>query len=75
MTSRIARFAVGENATYYLLAAVQGGWEGLGRSVYLRGLVQGGNHAAFTAVVGAAVGWSMATKRWLVLPIGLGGAI
>jgi RsiW-degrading membrane proteinase PrsW (M82 family) len=68
-------FAVGENASYYLLAAVQGGWEGLGRSVYLRGIVQGGNHAAFTAVVGAAIGWSSGRRRPLVVAIGLAVAI
>lgn len=48
-------FAAAENTSYYTLAAVQSGYPGLGRAIYLRGLVQGGNHAAFTAIVGAAV--------------------
>lgn len=48
-------FAAAENTGYYLLAAVQGGYPSLARAVYLRGIVQGGNHAAFTAVTGAAV--------------------
>lgn len=50
-------FAAAENITYYTLAAVQGGWEAVGRAVYLRGIVQGANHAAFSATAGAGIGW------------------
>jgi RsiW-degrading membrane proteinase PrsW (M82 family) len=49
-------FAAMENITYYTLAAVQAGYGGVLRAVYLRGLVQGAVHPTFTAVVGAAVG-------------------
>src|SRR6188508_3279517 len=31
-------FAVAENVSYYLLAAVQGGYDALGRAIYLRGV-------------------------------------
>jgi RsiW-degrading membrane proteinase PrsW (M82 family) len=51
-------FAAAENVSYYTLAGVQGGWAGLARAVYLRGFVQGLNHAAFTAATGAAIGWA-----------------
>jgi RsiW-degrading membrane proteinase PrsW (M82 family) len=51
-------FAVAENASYYLLAAVQGGYDGLGQAIYLRGVVQSANHAVFTAAAGAAIGWA-----------------
>ena len=51
-------FAATENLGYYTLAALQGGAPGLTRALWLRGLLQGMNHAAFTATVGAAVGWA-----------------
>jgi protease PrsW len=49
-------FAAVENAGYYAIAAVQGGPAGLARAVWLRGVVEGANHAAFTAATGAGVG-------------------
>ena len=51
-------FAVAENVSYYLLAAVQGGYDGLGRAIWLRGVVQSANHAVFAAAAGAAIGWA-----------------
>lgn len=51
-------FAATENLGYYTLAALQGGAPGLTRALWLRGLLQGLNHAAFTATAGAAVGWA-----------------
>jgi RsiW-degrading membrane proteinase PrsW (M82 family) len=51
-------FAATENLGYYTLAALQGGTPGLGRALWLRGLLQGMNHAAFTATAGAAIGWA-----------------
>ena len=58
-------FAATENLGYYTLAALQGGTPGLGRALWLRGFLQGMNHAAFTATVGAAIGWAYgrATER------------
>jgi RsiW-degrading membrane proteinase PrsW (M82 family) len=59
-------FALAENADYYVLAAVQGGEPGLLQSIYLRGVLGGLNHAAFTASVGAALGWGVLRGgRWL----------
>ena len=49
-------FVVAENLIYLAFAALQGGESGLARSVYLRGLVAGANHAVFTATVGAGIG-------------------
>lgn len=51
-------FAAAENLGYYTLAAVQGGAPGLARALYLRGLLEGLNHAAFTAIIGAAAGFA-----------------
>ena len=73
-------FAATENLGYYTLAAIQGGTPGLGRALWLRGFLQGMNHAAFTATVGAAVGWSRAhggrtTTRAAMLLLGLGFAV
>lgn len=52
-------FTLTENANYFLLAAVQGGEPGLWQSIYLRGVLGGLTHAAFTGTVGAALGWSV----------------
>jgi protease PrsW len=71
-------FAMTENATYFILAAVQGGEVGLMQSVYLRAVLGGLNHAAFTATVGAALGWAVQHRgrgRWLAPPLGLTLAI
>jgi RsiW-degrading membrane proteinase PrsW (M82 family) len=64
-------FAATENVTYYTLAAVQAGYAGLGRAVYLRGVVQGLNHAAFTAATGAGIAWGR--RRGRTIALGLGG--
>jgi RsiW-degrading membrane proteinase PrsW (M82 family) len=73
-------FAVAENVSYYLLAAVQGGYDALGRALYLRGVVQSANHAVFTAAAGAAIGWAddralRGTARAGAVALGLGAAI
>jgi RsiW-degrading membrane proteinase PrsW (M82 family) len=49
-------FAVVENINYFTLATVQGGTAGLARSIYLRALLGGLNHAIFTGLVGAGIG-------------------
>ncbi len=41
-------FAAAENIPYLLIAVVQGGASGLSRAVFVRGVVQGLNHATFT---------------------------
>jgi RsiW-degrading membrane proteinase PrsW (M82 family) len=56
-------FAATENLGYYTLAAVQGGAPGLARALYIRGVLQGLNHAAFTAATGAAVGAALGQRR------------
>lgn len=53
-------FAATENLGYYVLAAVQGGSAGLARALYLRGMLEGLNHAAFTATIGASAGYARA---------------
>ena len=68
-------FTLTENVRYLLLAAVQGGPAGLGRAIYLRALVGGFTHAAFTATAGAGLGWGCQTRspraRRLAPPLGL----
>jgi RsiW-degrading membrane proteinase PrsW (M82 family) len=67
-------FAFTENVVYLTFAMLQGGQDGLLRAVYVRALLGGGNHAAFTATTGAALGWALGAARpgrWLVVAIGL----
>jgi RsiW-degrading membrane proteinase PrsW (M82 family) len=73
-------FAFTENVVYLTFAMLQGGQAGWLRGVYLRALLGGWNHAAFTATTGAALGWALrddrtAGPRWLVVAVGLGLAI
>jgi RsiW-degrading membrane proteinase PrsW (M82 family) len=73
-------FAATENLGYYTLAALQGGAPGLTRALWLRGLLQGLNHAAFTATAGAAVGWAYGTgarhpARAAIVVVGLALAV
>jgi len=72
-------FAFTENVVYLTFAMLQGGPSGLLRGVYLRALLGGWNHAAFTATTGAALGYAVtardAAARWLVPAVGLGLAI
>jgi RsiW-degrading membrane proteinase PrsW (M82 family) len=72
-------FAFTENVIYLTFAVLMGGSEGLVRAVYVRALLGGCNHAAFTATTGAAFGWAAKAGarpgRWLVPAIGLALAI
>ena len=73
-------FAATENLGYYTLAAIQGGAPGLGRALWLRGFLQGLNHAAFTATAGAAIGWAYGGRtvrpaRVGIVLVGLGIAV
>ena len=54
-------FVFTENLLYFMFAILQGGEARLVRSVYLRGLLAGGDHAVFTATIGAGIGWAVAT--------------
>lgn len=72
-------FAFTENVIYLTFAMLQGGASGLLRGLYLRALLGGWNHAAFTATTGAALGYAVTARagavRWLVPLVGLGLAI
>lgn len=69
-------FAVAENLSYLLVAALQGGPTGLLRGVWVRGLVEGGVHAVFAASTGAGVGYARAGDgRKGALIAGLGAAV
>jgi len=68
-------FALTENIQYVTLAAVQGGTAGLARAVYLRGVVEGMNHAIFTASLGAGIGGARTAGGWIRLTAPLLGAL
>jgi len=72
-------FSAAENVQYMALAAVQGGGLGLARAVYLRGLLQGLNHAVFTGAVAAGLGWARVARtagmRALAPILGFGAAV
>jgi RsiW-degrading membrane proteinase PrsW (M82 family) len=69
-------FAAAENVGYHLLAVVQGGSGGLARAVFVRGILEGFNHATFTAAIGAGIGLARATPRapWRAFSVPLGVA-
>ena len=69
-------FVFTENLLYFMFAILQGGEARLVRSVYLRGLLAGGDHAVFTATIGAGIGWAVATtsRRARVLAAALASA-
>jgi protease PrsW len=50
-------FDLAEGFQYLTLAAVQGGYAGLARGVWVRGVLAGLKHAVFTATTGAGLGW------------------
>ena len=56
-------FASAENIPYHLIAVVQGGTGGLARAVFVRGVLQGLNHATFTGAVGAGFGLARSSPR------------
>jgi RsiW-degrading membrane proteinase PrsW (M82 family) len=72
-------FAMTENVLYFLGSLFTEGWAKWGMVVFLRAIVFGLNHAFFTSLTGAALGFArlsrVAWERWLVPPFGLGLAI
>jgi len=72
-------FAMAENIGYFTLAAVQGGPRGLVQGLYLRAVLEGLIHPAFTAATGAGFGYvreaRSAPRRWSAAVIGLGAAV
>lgn len=69
-------FAAAENLGYHLLASVQGGTAGLARAVFLRGFLQGLNHATFTATTGAGLALARSTKIGAIaLPLAFAVAV
>ncbi len=72
-------FAMTENVLYFLSSLFTEGWAEWGMVVFLRAIVFGLNHAFFTSLTGAALGFARLTRavwgKWLVPPFGLGLAI
>ena len=72
-------FAMTENVFYFMDSLRQGGLEGLSTLVFMRGVVFGLNHALFTSVFGAALGYARMSRRrlrrWIAPLLGLLGAM
>lgn len=71
-------FDLAENLHYLTIAAVQGGFDGLLRGVWVRGILGGPKHAVFTASVGAGLGWGRehgGRARWLAPVLGATAAV
>jgi RsiW-degrading membrane proteinase PrsW (M82 family) len=72
-------FAMTENVLYFLGSLFTEGWAAWGVVVFLRAIVFGLNHAFFTSLTGAALGFARLSRaawgKWLVPPFGLGLAI
>lgn len=72
-------FAMTENILYFLGSLFTKGWGEWSMVVFLRAIVFGLNHAFFTSLTGAALGFARLSRavweRWLVPPLGLGLAI
>lgn len=72
-------FAATENVHYMTLAVVQGGMAGLARAVYLRGFLEGLNHAVFSGAAAAGIVWARVARtpglRALALVLGFGAAV
>lgn len=72
-------FAMTENAFYFMDSLQQGGLESMTTLVFLRAVVFGLNHALFTSVFGAALGYARVSRRgllrWIAPLLGLLGAM
>ncbi len=72
-------FAMTENLLYFFQGYQAGGMEQLTVLVLLRGLLFGLNHALFSSVFGAALGYARTTRSWFrrfaLALLGLGGAV
>lgn len=72
-------FAMTENVFYFMNSFHQGGVESLSGLVLMRSLVFGLNHALFTSIFGATLGYARNSKRtswrWLAPLLGLLGAM
>lgn len=72
-------FAMTENVFYFMDSFHQGGLESLSALVLMRGVVFGVNHALFTSVFGATLGYARMSRRgfwrWVAPPLGLLGAM
>lgn len=72
-------FAMTENFFYFVGAFFEDGWSGWGMVVFLRAIIFGLNHALFTSVTGAALGYSryaLSRPKRLAAPfLGLAAAI
>ncbi len=72
-------FAMTENIIYYIGAWSEGGLSSWTSLVLVRGVAFGLNHAMYTAITGAALGYARLRKgiasRWLIFLLGYGAAV
>jgi RsiW-degrading membrane proteinase PrsW (M82 family) len=72
-------FDLAEGFQYLTVAAVQGGYLGLARGVWVRGILAGLKHAVFTGMTGAGLGWARQARgpraRVLIPLVALAAAV
>ena len=73
-------FAMTENFFYFVGAFAEDGWMGFGIVAFFRSVVFGLNHAFFSALFGAGLGYARVSRRgaatrWLVPVLGLAAGI
>lgn len=72
-------FAMTENVFYFADSMQRAGLDGLTTSVFFRAIIFGMNHALFTSVLGASLGYArmgaQGCRRWAMPPLGLLGAM
>lgn len=72
-------FAMTENVLYFVSSLLAEGWVEWSMVVFMRAIVFGLNHAFFTSLTGAALGFARLSRaawgKWLAPPFGLGLAI
>jgi len=65
-------FDLAEGLEYLMIAAVQGGYAGVARGVWVRGILAGLKHAVFTGTTGAGLGWARTVsgrRARIVIPL------
>jgi RsiW-degrading membrane proteinase PrsW (M82 family) len=69
-------FALTANTLTYLMAFLQYGFGGLGRTIWIDGMLYGLNHALYAAILGAGLGYARAApRRWQRWAVPLGAFI
>jgi len=69
-------FAMASNVVHYVGSFLLWGFEGLNAGVFAEGIVQALNHALYTSILGAALGFArLVRRRWQRWTVPLGGFV